>query len=67
MNSLLKIDNSEKLVSEVYTELEKALFNTLKTYSNVHRGTGHNSMITTALYERSREIILEYFKLDKKN
>lgn len=65
MNSLLKIEDSEKVVSEAYKELEKALFITLKTYSNVHRGTGHNSMITTALFEHSRDIILEYFKLDK--
>jgi len=37
----------------------------LETYSNVHRGTGHFSLASTALYERAREVVLESLSLDK--
>jgi selenocysteine lyase/cysteine desulfurase len=39
----------------------------LETYSNVHRGSGHFSKITTRLYEKAREIVLEYLELRKQN
>ena len=48
-----------------FEKLEKSVRSTLETYSNVHRGTGHFSMITTALFERARDIILDYLGLDK--
>jgi len=57
---------SETLYAEAFTELERSVYAALETYSNVHRGTGHNSMVTTALFERAREIVLEYLELDKK-
>ncbi|MFX0018692.1 MAG: aminotransferase class V-fold PLP-dependent enzyme [Promethearchaeota archaeon] len=56
---------SEIVHSKALTELERSVYVALETYSNVHRGTGYNSMVTTALYERAREIILEYLDLDK--
>jgi selenocysteine lyase/cysteine desulfurase len=37
----------------------------LETYSNVHRGSGHKSMVTTHLYEKARGIVLEYLGLKK--
>ncbi|MFW9831642.1 MAG: aminotransferase class V-fold PLP-dependent enzyme [Candidatus Thorarchaeota archaeon] len=46
-------------------ELEHSIYTALTTYSNVHRGTGHFSMVTTALYEHAREIVLEFLNLDK--
>jgi len=46
--------------------LERGLFTALETYSNVHRGSGLKSMVTTHLFEQAREIILEYLGLDKK-
>jgi hypothetical protein len=30
-----------------FTELERSVLNALETYSTVHRGSGHNSLITT--------------------
>ena len=30
-----------------FAELERSVLNALETYSNVHRGSGHNSLITT--------------------
>jgi len=56
---------SEIVRSKALTELERSVYVALETYSNVHRGTGYNSMVTTALYEKAREIILEYLNLDK--
>lgn len=66
MDPTLNSENSDKGASEAYKELEKALFTTLKTYSNVHRGTGHNSRVTTTLYEHAREIILDFLHLERK-
>ena len=56
---------SEIVRSKALTELERSVYVALETYSNVHRGTGYNSMVTTTLYEKAREIILEYLDLDK--
>jgi selenocysteine lyase/cysteine desulfurase len=52
-------------MTNVYEELERGVFAALETYSNVHRGTGHNSMVSTHLYEQARDIVLEYLGLNK--
>jgi selenocysteine lyase/cysteine desulfurase len=52
-------------IEEAFTELERGVNATLETYSNVHRGSGHNSMVTTHLFEQARDIILEYLGLKK--
>ena len=54
-----------KRFSNPFDELEKSMYAALETYSNVHRGSGHFSMVTTHLYERAREIVLEYLGLNK--
>jgi selenocysteine lyase/cysteine desulfurase len=46
-------------------ELETGIQAALETYSNVHRGSGHNSLVTTQLYEQARDIVLEYLGLSK--
>jgi selenocysteine lyase/cysteine desulfurase len=48
-----------------FAELDQGVHSALETYSNVHRGSGHNSMVTTHLYEQARDIILEYMCLNK--
>lgn len=48
-----------------FIELEKAVYAALETYSNVHRGHGHYSMATTRLYEKAREIVLDYLGLER--
>jgi selenocysteine lyase/cysteine desulfurase len=48
-----------------FTELERSVHGALETYSNVHRGSGHNSMVTTHLYEQARDIVLEYLGIKK--
>ena len=50
---------------EAFAELERGVRAALETYSNVHRGSGHNSLVSTHLYEQAREIVLEYLGLDK--
>jgi selenocysteine lyase/cysteine desulfurase len=51
--------------SEAWDELESSLHAALETYSNVHRGSGHNSMVSTHLFEQARDIVLEYLEVDK--
>jgi selenocysteine lyase/cysteine desulfurase len=51
--------------NEAITELECRLHAALETYSNVHRGSGHNSIVTTHLFEHARVIVLEYLGLKK--
>lgn len=53
--------------SNAFEELEKGVYSALETYSNVHRGSGHFSMVTTQLFEQARKIVLEYLGLNKGN
>lgn len=46
-------------------EFEQGIYAALETYSNVHRGSGHFSMVSTHLYEKARRIVLEYLGLDR--
>ncbi len=42
----------------------KAVLNTaLETYANVHRGSGHASLVTTHLYEAARKKVLDHLHL----
>jgi selenocysteine lyase/cysteine desulfurase len=51
--------------SGAWDDLESSVYAALETYSNVHRGSGHNSMVSTHLYEQARKIVLQYLGLDK--
>ena len=51
--------------TEFYSVLERGVHAALETYSNVHRGSGHNSTVTTLLFEQARDIVLEYLGLKK--
>ena len=51
--------------ADAFTELEQSVQAALETYSNVHRGSGHNSLVTTQLYEQARDIVLDYLGLGK--
>ena len=66
-NTLIKSDEklSPENITEAFRELERGVFAALETYSNVHRGSGHNSMVTTHLYEHARDIVMEYLGLNK--
>jgi selenocysteine lyase/cysteine desulfurase len=49
--------------AEAFAELKRGVNAALETYSNVHRGSGHNSVVSTYLFEQAREIVLEYLGL----
>jgi selenocysteine lyase/cysteine desulfurase len=50
---------------DAFAELKRGVRAALETYSNVHRGSGHNSQVTTHLYEQAKDIVLEYLGLSK--
>jgi len=52
-------------VAKDFADLELKVHAVLETYSNVHRGSGHNSMVTTRLYEEAREMVLDHLELGK--
>ncbi|MCU0472917.1 MAG: hypothetical protein MUC93_06070 [Bacteroidales bacterium] len=52
-------------IAVAFTELGRGVHASLETYSNVHRGSGHNSMVSTYLFEQAREIVLEYLGLNR--
>ncbi len=59
--------SADKITNGAFAELERGIYAALETYSNVHRGSGHNSMVSTHLYEKARGIVLEYLGLNKKS
>jgi selenocysteine lyase/cysteine desulfurase len=58
-------EDSPSRHAEAFAELERGVYAALETYSNVHRGSGHNSMVSTHLFEQARGIVLEYLGLGK--
>jgi selenocysteine lyase/cysteine desulfurase len=50
---------------DAFTALDRGVYASLQRYSNVHRGSGHNSIVTTHLYEQARSIVLVYLGLTK--
>ncbi len=48
-----------------FAELEQCVYAALETYSNVHRGSGHNSVVSTRLYEGARNAVIEYLGLSR--
>ncbi|MEN9938016.1 MAG: putative cysteine desulfurase, partial [Chloroflexota bacterium] len=45
---------------QAFAELCEAVGVALKTYANVHRGSGHHSTVTTYLYEQARALVLAH-------
>jgi len=64
---LQKVENPapENKTTGALAELERGVYAALETYANVHRGSGHNSLVSTHLYEQARDIVLEYLGLKK--
>ncbi|MDY0298087.1 MAG: aminotransferase class V-fold PLP-dependent enzyme [Acidobacteriota bacterium] len=42
---------------DALTELTAGVFAALRVYANVHRGSGHFSQVSTALYEEARQVV----------
>lgn len=49
-----------------FHELFRSVDIALEHYSNVHRGSGHYSQVTTRLYEEARAIVLRHLRLSEK-
>lgn len=65
MEEVKKVPPGKNETADAFAELERGVHAALETYSNVHRGSGHNSMVSTFLFEHAREIVLEYLGLRK--
>ena len=49
--------------TDSFPKLEEAAYLALQMYSNVHRGAGHNSLVSTRLFDQSRDVVLDYLGL----
>jgi selenocysteine lyase/cysteine desulfurase len=54
-------------IVNAYKELENCIYTALETYSNVHRGSGHFSKVSTQLYDKSREVVLDFMGLNMRS
>ena len=50
--------------ANAFADLKQSLRAALETYSNVHRGSGQFSVVTTHLFERARKVVLEHLGLN---
>lgn len=62
-NDLLTEKNGLSTTNAEFEHLLENIRTVLETYSNVHRGSGYKSQITTDLYEKAREIVLRSLHL----
>ena len=61
----MSLDSPPSITPESpFGEIMHSMRSALETYSNVHRGSGHHSMVTTHLYEQARKIVLDHLGLD---
>ena len=63
----LKIETGGGGATAAFDALERGVSAAMETYSNVHRGGGHNSMVSTYLFERARGIVLNHLGLSTGN
>jgi selenocysteine lyase/cysteine desulfurase len=59
----MKVEPASGDAITAFDELERAVHAALETYSNVHRGSGHHSQVSTHLFEQARGIVLEHLGL----
>jgi selenocysteine lyase/cysteine desulfurase len=62
----IKSSHLKSETRKAFSKLETGVFAALETYSNVHRGSGYNSVVSTFLYDKARDIVLEYLGLNKR-
>jgi selenocysteine lyase/cysteine desulfurase len=67
--SYLKVEQNSSTnngITGALEELETSILGALTNYSNVHRGSGQLSLVSTFLYEEARKIVLEHLHLSAK-
>lgn len=60
------MDTIEQNSQKALLELEQSISSAAASYSNVHRGAGYCSEITTQLYEKAKWIVLDFLNLNAK-
>jgi selenocysteine lyase/cysteine desulfurase len=60
----IAVKNDHQVFNSI-NSLFETMEHVLKTYSNVHRGSGHKSMVTTHLFEEARNTVLDYLGLKR--
>ncbi|MCU0251800.1 MAG: aminotransferase class V-fold PLP-dependent enzyme [Vicinamibacterales bacterium] len=59
----MKVEPGSSDATAAFEALEQGVYAVLENYSNVHRGSGHHSMVSTYLFEQARGIVLEHLGL----
>jgi selenocysteine lyase/cysteine desulfurase len=62
----MKTEPGRNGLTTAFEELERGVYAALETYANVHRGSGHHSMVSTHLFEQARAIVLEHLGLSSR-
>ena len=62
----MKTGPPDNEATAAFDALERGVHAALETYSNVHRGSGHNSVVSTHLFEQARDIVLEHLGLSSR-
>ncbi|QQS52700.1 MAG: aminotransferase class V-fold PLP-dependent enzyme [Bacteroidota bacterium] len=62
-----KSETKPEISQNAIDEFRYVIRSVLETYSNVHRGSGYHSMVTTRLFDKAREIVLASLGLKSKN
>jgi selenocysteine lyase/cysteine desulfurase len=60
------MSENNPIIIDAHALLEKSIYAALETYSNVHRGSGPASVVTTHLYEMARTEVLNHLGLKQK-
>ncbi len=63
--TLADMTGEDVVKADPYTAPENSVYAALETYSNVYRCKGYYSMVTTHLFEKARDIIIDYLGLTK--
>jgi cysteine desulfurase/selenocysteine lyase len=56
--------SGDKISTTALAELERGVYAALETYANVHRGSGHSSMVSSQLYDHARDVAMDYMGLN---
>ena len=56
----MKVEPGSGDPTTAFDVLEGAVHAALESYSNVHRGSGHHSLVSTHLFEQARRITLDH-------
>ncbi|MBI5727565.1 MAG: hypothetical protein HY965_06910, partial [Ignavibacteriales bacterium] len=66
-----EVNTTQPLINDAnppeLAEFLQGIYSALRTYANVHRGSGFNSAVTTYVFEQAREKILEHLGLSRKD